>query len=66
MALDWQQLAVWAIGAGAVLYLVWGYVAGRRRGACGGCHGCAAPDDEAPGTAVLVQIEPGPPRRKDA
>lgn len=56
--MDWQQLLVYLIGAGAVLYLVRRYLAGRKAGACGDCSGGCGPKRPTPArTPELVQIE---------
>jgi hypothetical protein len=64
--MDWQQLLVYAIVAGAAAYMVRRQF--RRAGGCGGCNSCET--DKTPSSAAkppLVQLELGPPpAREDA
>lgn len=64
--MPWDQIAVYAIGALAALYLTRRLLK-RDAGGCGGCHGCGTSEarcgEETPSpTPTLIQIEPARPR----
>ena len=62
--MDWQQILVFVIVAGAVFYLARGYF-GRKKGACGGCSTCpstAASDESVSSRTQLVQLDLAPPK----
>lgn len=55
--MDWQQLAVFAIAAGAAAYLVLRNRVQRSKPGCGGCGTCPpAPSPDVPARPELVQI----------
>jgi hypothetical protein len=62
--MPWDQILVYVIVAGAVLYLAWSSFASRKTAGCGGCARCPGVPAEPPKPrGDLVQIEPGPTRR---
>ncbi|MBI3910715.1 MAG: FeoB-associated Cys-rich membrane protein [Armatimonadetes bacterium] len=64
--MDWQQIIVYLVVAGAALYLLRGCFGRRPKSGCGGCGmcgkaGCANPKCEAPGS--LIHLGPRPTSR---
>lgn len=61
----WDQIAVYAVGALAALYLTRRLLK-RDEGGCGGCGGCGTSEarcsNEPDPAPTLIQIEPARPR----
>lgn len=58
--MDWQQILVFLIVAGAAVYLWRQYAASRRRSGCGSCGGCGsarAANSPPRSEPELVQLE---------